>query len=261
MKNAGTALGGARIGILALCTMAASLAGWPGSAVAAAKQSDVFVIGTLHSRHAKVPAYSHDVLRRIITQISPEVVVFDVTPEELAKQAVHPSKKEYPQVIFPFIAAGRYEVHAAEPAEPQFTQIQADLKKALATNAEERPQAVAALDGLSAAMYSALEQHWTSAAKVHDALTMDMLRAEARLNGSLSGPVIEKIATDWDQHTAEIAIRAAKASPGTRVLVVTGVRNRPFVVEHLFPGRLAQDRRHACMVARQRIRQLIRVSA
>jgi hypothetical protein len=193
----------------------------------------VFVVGTLYRRHATVPAYSHDVLRNILTQIRPEVVVLDVTPEELAKQAVHPSKQEYPQVIFPFLAAGKYEVHAAEPAEPRFTEIQAELKKALAANAEGRPKAVAALDGLSSGVYSALEQHWTSPARVHDELTTSLLRAEARLNGTLSGPVVGRIASDWDRHTAEAVLGAAKGSPGKRILVLTGIRNRPFVVEHL----------------------------
>src|SRR5690606_23879448 len=83
-----------------LFALAAGISATP-AAAQQATPAEVFVVSTLYRRHAEVPAYGHDSLRAIIERIRPTAVVLDVSPRELREQAVHPSKAEYPQVIFP----------------------------------------------------------------------------------------------------------------------------------------------------------------
>ncbi len=202
-----------------------------GTAVAQ-KTTEVYVVGTLYKRHEQVPAFGLDVLRRVISDIKPEVLVLDVTPNELKDQTVHPSKIEYPQVIFPFAAQGGYPTYAAEPDEPLFTEIQKNIGEILERANAQRPTQRETLDAYSKATFDALKLHWTSPAAVQDGVTAAALSARGELSNTLT-PGMKKISADWDRHTADVAIRAAKEHPGKRVLVLTGIQNRPLVVEYL----------------------------
>ncbi|HEY0659823.1 MAG TPA: hypothetical protein VGD21_00650 [Lysobacter sp.] len=198
-----------------------------------AAQVEVFVIGTLYRRHEQVPAYGTDVLRKMIVAVEPDVLVLDVTPEELANKKVHASKIEYPQVIFPLAESGRYAVYAAEPAKPMFDEITQGIGKAMKELAEKKPEVDQALKAQSDATYTALKLHWTSPAKAHDAVTATATSSKIRLRGALVGPVMESGDARWDQHTADVALRAAQEHPGKRILVLTGIENRPFVSANL----------------------------
>lgn len=194
--------------------------------------NDVYVIGTLYKRHADVPAFSTDVLRRVIADIKPQVLVLDVTPNELRDRRVHPSKIEYPQAIFPFVEEAKLPTYAAEPDEPLFTSIQDEIRAIFKRSNAANPAQQSTLDAHSKATYEALKLHWQSAADVQDALTGTALTAKERLADTLT-PGMAKIGEDWDRHTADVAVRAAKEHPGKRVLVLTGLQNRPLVLANL----------------------------
>ena len=50
--------------------------------------AEVYVLGTLYKRHESVPIYSLEVLRKIVEQIRPDVLVLDCTPSEVRAQRV-----------------------------------------------------------------------------------------------------------------------------------------------------------------------------
>jgi len=202
-------------------------------AAQSAARPEVFVVGTLYRRHEQVPAYSTDVLRKMIVTIEPDVLVLDVTPEELAKKQVHASKIEYPQAIFPLVESGHYAVYPAEPAKPMFDEITQGIGKAMKELAEKKPDVSQALVAQSDATYTALKLHWTSPAKAHDAITATATSSMTKLRSALVGPVMEDAGVRWDQHTADVTLRAAKEHPGKRILVLTGIENRPFVNANL----------------------------
>lgn len=217
-----------------LLTLLAPLSGIAAKPAAkSTAQTGVFVVGTLYRRHEQVPAYSTEVLRRIIVAIKPDVLVLDVTPEELAEKKVHASKIEYPQTIFPLVETGDYAVYAAEPAKPMFDEITQGIGKAMKELSEKQPDVDQALDAQSDATYAALKLHWTSPAKAHDAVTATATSGKIRLRGALVGPVMDDADVRWNQHTADVALRAAQEHPGKRILVLTGVENRPFVSANL----------------------------
>ena len=49
-----------------------------------------------------------------------------------------------------------------------------------------------------------------------------MLGTEVRHNG-----------IRWDRHTTDVVLKAVAEHPGKRILVLTGIRNRPLVSENL----------------------------
>jgi hypothetical protein len=196
-----------------------------GSALAA-DRAEVFVLGSLYSRHQSVPAYDLDALRRIILTIDPDVLIVDCTPTEVREQKVHASKIEYPNVIFPLAQQHRYRVYAAEPDEPQFTQIVQSIVQARGSFDTASPQKSAALDEYESATYAALKLHWQSPATVHDDITAAALDARKDLDDQLYGPVQTRGGVAWNEHWAAVVLKAADENPGKRLLAVAGLENR-----------------------------------
>ena len=137
----------------------------------AAPSTQVFVLGSLYSRHQDIAAYDLGALRRVVLAIDPDVLVVDCTPTEVREQKVHPSKIEYPQVIFPLVQQHGYRVYAAEPDEPLFTQIVQPLAQARSAFAKAKPEQARILDEYDEATWSALALYWQSPADAHDETT------------------------------------------------------------------------------------------
>ena len=202
------------------------------SASLAAADTPVYVVGTLYRHHDDVPSYDLGELGRVIAAIDPQVLVLDVSPSELAARQVAPSKIEYPGVIFPYLR-DRHRVYAGEPAEPMYGEIVKATIEAHKAFEAEHPEAAAALKGFSDATFASLHRHWTSAAKVNDAVTERVFAGKHALEGSLIGPVEADGWARWNQNVADVVRRAVAENPGKRVLVLTGIENRYAVDERL----------------------------
>ncbi len=190
-----------------------------------AAQSDVYVVATLYRRHQTTPSYDHATLRRIITRINPEVVVLDVSPRELREQTVHPSKAEYPDVIFPLVKERGWRAYAGEPDEPVFTEVVQQLGKALKAFPEEQPDVARADRAYDEATWAALAQLWKSPADVNGAVTTRMLGARRAYQDAVAGPVVADAWRRWNEHAVTMVQLAAKENPGKRILVLIGVEN------------------------------------
>ncbi len=195
--------------------------------------SEVYLLGTLYKRHEQVPAYDVQTLVNIVQKVSPDVMVLDVTPEELRKRTVFPGKIEYTTGIFPLLEHRNIITYPAEPAEPMFSEIVEAVKGRLQQFDKEQPALSASFKRTEKNMYAVLGKHWTSAARVQDEVTGEMIDAAARLQAEIVGPVMKDADERWDRHTADMVKRAVSEHPGKRVLVLTGIRNRPLVQRHL----------------------------
>jgi len=198
-----------------------------------ADNQELFVLGTLYKRHEIVPAYDLAVLKKTIVAIRPDVLVLDVSPSELAEQKVHPSKIEYPGVIFPLVRAGRYRVYAGEPAEPMFTEIVQALGSANTQLNKDKPDDRITIQEFSDATYEALAKIWVSPADVNSAVTERVLGGKQALEARLLGAVHSDSWARWNGHAVEVALRAVRENPGKRVLMITGIENCAGVREHL----------------------------
>ena len=224
--------GGWQRKIALLCVLVMMLVFTPHPTMAK-EANEVFVIGTLYKRHEQVPAFSVEVLKRLIADIKPSVLVLDVTPTELEKKTVFPGKIEYTQAVFPLLAQQPYIVYAAEPAEPLFSEIVQAVSQAHQQFPKDKPVQAAALKKHEEATYEVLKQHWTSVAHVQDETTGAALRATIELSGAMMGPPIRDNNIRWDRHTTDVVMKAVAEQPGKRILVLTGIRNRPMVMENL----------------------------
>lgn len=200
---------------------------------AGAARTDVYVLSTLYKRHEKTPAYDLAALRRIVLAIAPDVLVVDCTPNEVKARKVSPGKIEYPGVIFPLADAGGYPVYPAEPDEPQFTQIVERVIAVRKQIAAEQPAVAAALEAYDSSTYAALAEHWRSPAAVHDEVTEAAVRGLGALERAFYGRADGDAQVNWNRHWTAAIQKAVAAHPGKRILAVTGVENRPWIVEAL----------------------------
>jgi len=196
----------------------------PAALPAQAPAADVYVVATLYQRHATTPAYSHDTLRQVIRRIGPDVVVLDVSPNELAEQKVHPSKAEYPEVIFPLVRSEKYRAYPGEPPEPTFTEIVTELGAEL-KRFQADSQRYAADRTYGTATYAALAELWRSPADVNGSVTDEMLRARRAYQDRLAGAKVAAAWERWNAHAATMVRAAARENPGKRILVLIGVEN------------------------------------
>lgn len=187
--------------------------------------SDVYVLATLYRRHAQTPAYGHDTLRALIERVRPDVVVLDVSPRELREQTVHPSKAEYPQVIFPLVRTRGYRAYPAEPDEPEFTEIVSRLSRSLETFRTRRPDAASVDTQDDEATYAALARLWKTPADVNGALTDRLLSTRRHVQDLIAGPEVADAWRRWNEHSLSVIRRAVQENPGKRVLVLIGVEN------------------------------------
>lgn len=195
--------------------------------------SEVFLLGTLYKRHEQVPAYNVATLVRIVEKVAPDVLVLDVTPDELSKRQVFPGKIEYTSGIFPLMEKRTFIAYPAEPAEPLFSEIVEAVKARIQQFDKDQPALSASFKRTERNMYTMLGKHWNSAARVQDEVTSEMIDANARLHAEILGPVMKDADERWDRHTADMVKRAVSEHPGKRVLVLTGIRNRPLVQRNL----------------------------
>jgi hypothetical protein len=192
----------------------------------AAPPAQVFVLGSLYSRHKTIETYDLDALRRVILAIDPDVVVVDCTPTEVREQKVHISKIEYPQVIFPLVQQHGYRVYAGEPDEPLFAQIVQPLAQERSAFAKAKPDQVRALDDYEKATWSALELHWRSPADVHDETTALALAGRKALDTRVYGGSQAQANSRWIAHWVRIVRQAVAENPGKKVLAIPGLDNR-----------------------------------
>jgi len=187
--------------------------------------SEVFVLATLYKLHSTTPGYSHDSLRQIIRRIDPDVVVLDVSPNELRTHTVAPSKAEYSQVIFPLVLAERYQAYPGEPEEPTFTEIVTSLGQELRRFRTEQP-AIAQVDkAFDEAAFAALAQLWHTPADVNSAVTDQVLRSRREYQDRVAGPRVADAWRRWNAHALGMVRQARDAHPGKRILVLIGVEN------------------------------------
>ncbi|MBL0744603.1 hypothetical protein [Chryseolinea lacunae] len=185
----------------------------------------VFVVATLYRHHATTPAYGVDKLKEVISAIAPDVLVLDVTPSELSAQKVHASKAEYPQVVFPYVKAHARKAYAAEPDEPDFTNVVNSTIKSIGDFEKAQPTLAQTIDRYEDDVYSVLKAYWKTAADVNNAKTDLVLSGKKTLYEEFVGAPFTDGARFWTRHMSDVAIRAAQENPGKTILVLAGIEN------------------------------------
>jgi hypothetical protein len=191
-----------------------------------AQDTEIFVLGALGALHEKEESFPYETLDRVIRGIKPEVLLLEVTPEELAGRVDTKGRPEYPKVVWPFLrAAGTLKVYAMEAAQPLYGELVGEGTRIFGEFAKRRPGENAALTTYTGAATDMLIAHWKSPADTQDEAT-DAL-SEARF-GLIAGllPQAHPFQGRWDSVMVDVARKAVTAHPGTRVLLIGSFRNR-----------------------------------
>lgn len=189
-----------------------------------AAKAEVFVVGTLYSRHKTVPTYDLATLRRIILAIKPDVVVLDVNPDELKQEKVHESKIEYSGVIFPLLKSEKYRAYPAEPRQPMFDEIVQSVSKGFEQFEKQNPDKSAVMKQYHKSLYEALKISWQTPADVNGAMTDRVLSGKEAIQERFVREY-EVGQRRWNQNTTDMVLRAVKENPNKRILLLYGIDN------------------------------------
>lgn len=196
------------------------------SASAEAQPADVHVLAALQGLHAREPSFDYDALRRVIEDIRPEVMMLEVTPEELSGRLQTRGRPEYPNVIWPMLAkAGAPHAYAMEAGQPLYGELTQAAGRAWSDFNRDHPDRSKALDAYTDAADAALLAYWTSPAQAQDAITDGTARAAARLSEALV-PATVPVQRRWEGAMIRAAKQAITKHPGKRILILASYRNR-----------------------------------
>jgi hypothetical protein len=197
------------------------------------EQTEVFVLASIGSLHEKVEGFRYRALDEVIRAIRPDVMVLEVTPEELVERRDTKGRPEYPNVVWPMLAKpGAPRAYAMEAGQPLYAELTSGGERIWSEFSRQRPDVNAALTAYTAAVTNALLQHWKTAADTQDDITDLHARARYRLVSSLF-PSGQAFQDRWDQVMLEVVRRAIAENPGKRVIVLGTHRNRFMFVDML----------------------------
>lgn len=192
---------------------------------AAAPETEVAVLSTLHGLHADVAGYGPEALASAIKQLSPDVLCLEVSPEALSERRPETVKIEYPEVVYPMLDREGYATCTLEPSREAAKAIIAPYVAASQAFAADSPEASEDFSDYSQALYSLLRHHWRDAAAVNDATTDQAMQGKHALQEALVGPGEAAGWEAWNRHFSERILEAAAKHPGRRIVVLVGAEH------------------------------------
>lgn len=212
---------------LRLATLAlAFAAGFSGQLHAATAPPDgVYVVGAIQRLHATEPDFTFDDLRRIIEAVRPDVMVLEVRPDELGARKETQGRPEYPAVVWPYLAARPTTALPMEPGGEAFAAMTGEAGRLFGSFAQQKPDADAYMTRLGRALSTVLQDHWRHPADAHDAVTIDLVRAQGLAQAQLGGAAFETSQAEWDGYMVARTREAIATHPSKRILVLASYRN------------------------------------
>lgn len=200
---------------------------------ATTQDTEIFVLGALGALHEKEESFRYETLDRVIRAIKPDVMLLEVTPEELAGRLETKGRSEYPNVVWPMLGqAGAPKVYAMEAAQPLYGELINEGNRIWGDFAKQRNVESSALTAHSDATTDILLAHWKSAADTQDEATDALADARNRLIAELL-PTGAALQVRWDRVMVDVVRKAIAENPGKRVLVLGSHRNRFMFVDVL----------------------------
>lgn len=211
-----------RWGAIALAVLAPACLGC--AADAPHSPAEVFVLGSLGALHGREESFSYEDLDEAIRGIDPDVILLEVTGDELAGRAR--GKPEYARVVWSLLEEPDAPMAYAMEAEPAlYDEIVSEGADILTEFAESRPAANAALQAWTEATTEALLAHWNRPSATQDETTDQMARARLALRSGLI-PESRRLQERWDSAMVAAVQQAIRENPGSRILILGTFRNR-----------------------------------
>jgi hypothetical protein len=204
-----------------------------------ADDTELFILGALHGLHEQEESFGYAELERVIEAIKPDVMLLEVTPDELAGRLETKGRPEYPKVIWPMLARNQVEAYAMELGQPQYGELTGDAGRRWGEFKKSFPADDSALTAHATATSNVLLAHWKSVADTQDNATDALGRARTELSDAMvaeSAPIQMR----WDMAMVESVKAAIAENAGKRILVLGSYRNRYMFVEQLRGTKNAQ---------------------
>ena len=199
---------------------------------ASAKDAEIYVLGALHALHEQEESFGYAELERVIEAIKPEVLMLEVTPEELAGKLETKGRPEYPKVIWPLLGRSNVMAYAMEVGQPLYGKLTGDAGGRWGEFKKNFPAEDSALSAHSTATSNVLLAHWKSVADTQDEATDALGRARVHLSGAMAAGT-DPVQVQWDAAMVEAVKSAISENAGKRILVLGSYRNRYMFVEQL----------------------------
>lgn len=183
----------------------------------------VIVLSTLHQFHERVDCYGYPALERIIRRLSPDVVMVEVSREDLDARAQEDVKREYPAVVYPLIDALGV---AAFPLEPSGEKRDALIRRK--REAETVLRNTGRYEECSLFLQQWLEElfaTWSTPADVNSAQTDAAVVAKNVVVDSLYPADYALVWEEWNQHFHDGIVRALAQARPRLALVLVGLEH------------------------------------
>lgn len=187
------------------------------------RRPQVLVLSTLHQYHAQVSCYGFPTLHRIITALAPDLLLLEVSEEDLRSRPDERIKREYPEVVYPLLDALGVQ---ALPLEPSGEIRHALIKRARAAESQfresERSQAH---DAFVQDWLTGLMACWRTPADVNSASTDASVLAKHDIEKSIYPPDSAQSWQEWNQHFIDQITLAVNQRRPRRALVLVGLEH------------------------------------
>ena len=235
--------------ILAMVAAMLSLVASP----TAAATTEVFILGALHGLHEQEESFDYAKLGQVIEAIKPDVILLEVTPEELAGRLETKGRPEYPKVIWPMLAAGgpRSLRHGGGPASLWRTdqRREQDVRRFQARVSRRGCGLDRSGDVQFECASRSLEERGRYAGRGHRRVEPGAGSAHRRDGAGLRGRPKR-----WDGTMVDSARAAIAANRDKRILVLGSYRNRFMFVDALNGMKDVQVDRHEGLAECERVR-------
>lgn len=188
-------------------------------------KTKIAILGVLHSFHEQVPCYSLNILKEVLTKISPDLILAELKQSEILSNLDQPFKMEY-GVILPFAAGRNIEVVGMDPEEPQFSEMVDPFIDNQGHFKSNFPTEFKVLSEYQKQLFEFLViEHWDSVSKTQSEITNTLFNLKHRLQNELMGPAEEQGWELFNNYYANKIEETVKFNAGKKILVTIGIEH------------------------------------
>jgi hypothetical protein len=201
--------------------------------VDSSRRPQVLVLSTLHQYHAQASCYGFSTLRAIIAALAPDLLLLEVSEEDLRTRPDERIKREYPEVVYPLLAALGVQALALEPSgDGRHALIERMRAAESQFRDSERSEAHYAYVN---EWFKSLVSCWRTPADVNSTGTDAAVFAKHAIEKSIYPPDSTRSWEEWNQHFLDQITNAVNQRRPRLALVLVGLEH-----SHWLRSRLAR---------------------
>lgn len=204
-----------------------------------AAANEIYLIPTLHQVHDEVTNYSYDDLKGVLERIKPDILLVELTKNDIKAEKEQRNKVEYNRVVLPYAKANEVPMVALEPDEPLRSELINNMKANNLRAAKEDSVEVTLFDEFLGVFYD----HFSDVYIVSGAyLTSPEFDRRCRLKHEIQamvyGEVERETWDDWNQHFLDVTIRTNAENTDKKIAILVGAEHHYWQKEGLLKAKI-----------------------